>query len=101
MNKTKRNETKHTPGPWSVEKSNLGPEIWNQNTRVARVNINHEYHADMVDDQANARLIAAAPELLEALEAILEAMPAQMSLDGEQLRSDAIAAIRKATGGDR
>lgn len=62
--------TKHTPGPWRVEQDgNMNPNLtfricgpWIHRKSSAR----QPYHA-LADTEANARLIAAAPELLEAL----------------------------------
>ncbi len=54
------NETKHTPGPWALHADhaiNGGHQIWGDGCLVA----------DVATD-ANARLIAAAPDLLAALE---------------------------------
>ena len=53
-------ETKYTPGPWEVNPSSAGTPFWvalNQNGNIAAMQIIGE---------ANARLIAVAPELLEA-----------------------------------
>jgi len=69
---------KHTPGPWKQGKS--GGISWyniyanNETVRVARVfdpspAPNHKAEGFEIEE-ANARLIAAAPELLEALEEI-------------------------------
>lgn len=67
--------SKHTPGPWRVSAAPLTPDV---STRWIEV-----YSVDPCDDvasvtggnlktaQANARLIAAAPDLLAALEEIL------------------------------
>lgn len=60
------NETKHTPGPWKVNQSStrfelLGPDVF----PILRIN------GGMVPIEANARLIAAAPELLDALKALV------------------------------
>lgn len=74
--------TKHTPGPWKVEVHKDGQlpdwnsqtkhtEIWSQNTHVATI---HEHVRKNSPDAANARLIAAAPEMLEALKLVNEAM---------------------------
>lgn len=56
---------KHTPGPWIVSGVDGYWAIWNQNTHIATINVDHE-PATVVDDDANAKLISAAPELLEA-----------------------------------
>lgn len=69
------NTKKHTPGPWKVSpllsaSENhrgfhiISPDGW----RLAQV---QPYDEDGVQGGANAQLIAAAPELLEALEAAL------------------------------
>lgn len=70
MNETET--VKHTPGPWEIGESNLPTELHAAAinavgpipTRIAEV-----LSADLFP--ANARLIAAAPELLEACEALM------------------------------
>lgn len=57
-------ETKHTPGEWrTVYESKTGTVVKTGEKTIAKVfrNIN------LIEINANARLIAAAPELLEAL----------------------------------
>lgn len=69
------NNPKHTPGPWSVlYSSNKYPSIHAGETKTP-IAVLYEYVSetdrDLLDNaEANARLIAAAPELLEALENI-------------------------------
>jgi hypothetical protein len=63
--------TQHTPGPWVVyDDSNDGKtnriEIAARGKTVARI-----YHSVPEEDLLNARLIAAAPDLLEALHGLL------------------------------
>ena len=68
-------DTKHTPGPWYADdlEPNLG--IWSEQTGalVARTQVGqHEDCGILItssEEEANARLIAAAPDMLEALEA--------------------------------
>jgi len=93
--------TKHTPGPWdksgSVIKSLAGSD-----RKVADVRVGDE------EGQANAKLIAAAPELLATLQAFERIsdiwLPATASEEHEgemqalhQARNDMLAAIAKAT----
>lgn len=74
-------EVKYTRGPWRAE----GPSIWNDYGCVC-VSVN---------TAANARLIAAAPELLEALQGVLRVA------DRETIEFDAArAAIAKALGNE-
>lgn len=62
--------TKHTPGPWGI--------IWTNGTIVIDANGGKTDIAHVVNrvnrdiTEANARLIAAAPELLSALRSILD-----------------------------
>jgi hypothetical protein len=60
---------KHTKGPWRVGQS-YGPTVYIEPS-VASVNAHKNSRSEI---EANARLIAAAPELLEALDALLTAM---------------------------
>jgi len=73
------NEAKHTPGPWSYD-CEMGFVL-----SEAR-DIIHEDHGIMTDDEdrANARLIAAAPELLAELERSL--IEIVTLIDREKLR---------------
>jgi hypothetical protein len=74
--------SKHTPGPWEVypfitsqvtgdEVSEAGPDTFIQ-FRVQTA-AEHCCLADVIQSPADARLIAAAPELLSALEMIRDA----------------------------
>ncbi len=57
-------ETKHTPGPWFVQKEAIKP-------RVGITAMSGQFITWAMDDGPNAHLIAAAPELLEALRTAL------------------------------
>ena len=69
-------ENKHTPGPWEVH-SLQGAYYWVSDAESDGQTVcvfNHR-EMDRPDEiPANARLIAAAPDLLEACEASLEAL---------------------------
>lgn len=107
----KHSKPKHTPGPWKVENhtEHTGPyasqrlEIWSNNRHIGQVN---EHVDDLSIDEANAALIAAAPEMLAALERILIEIPyvngkvdKTMKVTHSQIALDAInAAIQKAKG---
>lgn len=58
-------DTKHTPGPWSVF---FGDQIGTKDCHIAQV---HSEGRTMTAEQraANARLLAAAPDMLAALRA--------------------------------
>jgi len=58
---------KHTPGPWAVDGKGSQAIVRANDLRI--VSIRHRLDGD--EHEANARLIAAAPELLEALRSIL------------------------------
>jgi hypothetical protein len=68
----------HTPGPWRVFGDSIRQEDgtpWCESHPICRVaNANGAVADDCVDpdSDANARLIAAAPELLEAVEALVK-----------------------------
>ena len=58
--------SKHTPGPWN----RLGTVVWDE--KMGRVVAQCATTLNQMQaDDANARLIAAAPDLLEALKEIL------------------------------
>ena len=92
-------ETKHTPGPWKTSYTNLSVVIAENGAVVARASKLN----GLVNLQANARLIAAAPELLEALESIAsmydyEASCGDLASRLYEATCLARAAIAKATG---
>lgn len=74
--------TTHTPGPWHVEGNTV---VSTAAIRVAVIDT-PRIHAAVTDEdsEANGRLIAAAPDLLAALEAIVDdarALPVPMGPD--------------------
>lgn len=89
----------HTPGPWRVAEYNSeggdNDVIDSSNRLIAEVN---EW-GNTTSTSPNAALIAAAPELLEALGVILTLMPEHGNLPIEQaIIRKAHAAIAKAKG---
>jgi hypothetical protein len=65
----------HTPGPWAISEQNDSDKSWKaevystiSDEGVARVGY---FDTIRSEDLANARLIAAAPDLLAALESLL------------------------------
>ncbi|CAB5567667.1 MULTISPECIES: hypothetical protein [Providencia] len=95
-------EFKGTPGPWVIDEWSM-TGINSESKHVALVNYSHHGLPNDVygdEHEANANLIAAAPELLEALIELTES--AKEAIDGLGDLSDAIdtakAAIAKALG---
>jgi hypothetical protein len=90
----------HTPGPWWVEDSDHpmgeGREVYDGFGRTASV------YGDSPTAEANARLIAAAPEMLAALIEAYTAITYMMSNDdcggASSALDQVIAAIAKAEG---
>jgi hypothetical protein len=95
---------KHTPGPWEAEARQHGLAIYaNYDTApseyLALINGYEGSKEDRERNRANARLISAAPELLAALERVLECHRLKISLDTNAAALEqARAAIRKAKG---
>lgn len=96
-------EAKHTKGPWKIEPPHTSIRIAGP---MSRVNIICEVTASAYageapeynqEDRANARLIASAPELLEAVEELYEAIDSSIELTPDLLQKVA-GVIRKAKG---
>lgn len=95
---------KHTPGPWTF--GHWGNDFWvgtnsaGLSGKVAKVI--WDMGEEVAEGRENARLIAAAPELLEALKVITDHFEARMA-DNENATwydsyNNACAAIAKAEG---
>jgi hypothetical protein len=101
----------HTPGPWTLERvpiesrggSNTAWKIGPFCACLYDDWRNRENGIGEAEAEANARLIAAAPELLEACKAILTLEELEMGDDSllppEHPKAMVYAAIAKATGG--
>lgn len=89
---------KHTPGPWEIERYSGGLIQIVGDVRIVsddEENVTTVVEAVARGDEANARLIAAAPELLEALQVCIQQITALCSAD--DVPDQARAAIAKAT----
>jgi hypothetical protein len=93
--------SKHTPGPWQIAsngKAGSTYRIWrNDPDNTEETNRGYACIAPHVHGEANAHLVAAAPDLLQAL------IDVKLALDGFQPVNDAIHAqvmnaLAKATG---
>jgi len=96
---------KHTPGPWTLrQESDRFIHIVEPNSDAGIAAVLTEHDEDgLAIDQANARLIAAAPELLEALKSVVKTHGLKTAGGTGQLSLGDIARfqdlITKATGG--
>lgn len=96
----------HTAGPWQVASDgSLGTVETESGVVIAQAMQVRPRAQDMkhVERMANARLIAAAPDLLKALRGMLSAWNMVCDANGFerdhiQQQKDAVAAIAKATG---
>ena len=95
------NESNHTPGEWEIRDNDYFPnqktiETDGSSRVIAVIDKSDE------EDLANARLIAAAPELLAALMVLVdharEAYPHFEDTRGQRDIGEALAAIAKAKG---
>ena len=100
---------KHTPAPWKLTLINPGPskgsvfEHWrigNEEAGNAIVAECYDWTLNKSERDANARLIAAAPELLEALEGLIHSVEHEVEPHGRMVDGivNASAAIAKAKG---
>jgi deoxycytidylate deaminase len=84
---------KHTPGPWG----------WYYGGCLIGTASNGQPHhitkCEAISNSADSRLIAAAPELLAALETVVRRIDAD-EVDRD-LRAELVALIAKATGGSK
>jgi len=103
----------HTPGPWNADKNFMGPDTYGDGNSIPVfprgggvaicdvVAVTGE-GLSMPDVQAraeaNARLISAAPDLLEALQMLLQQEPREADSYDRAMWENARAAIAKATG---
>ena len=94
---------KHTPGPWLTDRNNVHSgqiatvhhclnndwvEIWSSKTPIGET-----------EQEANARLIAVSPELLEALEKVIDEWQYGSSIEeANEVYTKAKEAIAKAKG---
>ena len=112
-----KTDAKHTPGPWMTQRSHSGRTIYAETqrdfeikeTRILAFMVRNEAQFPVEQSDANARLIAAAPELLAELREIeskLSALLCERVLDStlpefyevRNARNSARVAISKAEG---
>lgn len=96
----------HTPGPWKIENSPAPDQgEWHYWAVVGERGVITSVGAaqqrgpiDMDSNHANAKLIAAAPDLLDALEQIIDDMGSDGLSCCQYAKDRALAAYEKATG---
>lgn len=98
------NKQKHTPGPWTIEENAIisankwliPPDKYGPGVRQKIIDLTGAMGGDNTD--ADARLISAAPDMLEALQAIVALSQDQGRANLPMCANMARAAIAKATG---
>ena len=98
----------HTPGPWAIVDRDDSLVIKTESQAKTKYGASRyaclggfDRHDDKqyAEAKANARLIAAAPDLLDALSVLVELVSFQICGDDHPAIINARAAIAKATGG--
>jgi len=85
----------HTPGPWHPVTLGASPDhAWAIDSELHEVARLPEWPDNQAEAEANARLIAAAPEMLAALQSLAHPMASDEDLQ------NALAVIAKVKGGD-
>ena len=85
----------HTPGPWHPVTLGASPDhSWAIDSELHEVARLSEWPDNQAEAEANARLIAAAPDLLAALQSLTHPMASDEDL------SHALTVIAKVKGGD-
>lgn len=98
--------SKHTPGPWSVyevkseyERRNFDRSFGSISQKTGNpIHLGRVYNVIGVDIDANAHLIAAAPDMLEALELCENALVTGAQNDAAEALEAALGALAKARG---
>jgi hypothetical protein len=95
-------ETTYTPGPWKID-TRTGLVIWGNPGSVCRIPIGDcRTPAKLREADANAHMIAAAPDMLMALkhaqQALAQSSVEKFEIDGKQAGEVVRAAIAKAMG---
>jgi len=85
-------KTKHTPGPWEIEPHSTIDKEFNVGPGIS---VDYD-DVDHAEQDANAKLIAAAPDLLEALNYCISVFDAQLD-QKEPYYIQAVKAIKRAT----
>jgi hypothetical protein len=88
---------RHTPGPWRMTFEPPTPDYEYPYMRLSAGADDDFFEITGIIQEANARLIAAAPDLLEALRGIIRADNDYDGIGTTEMKA-ARAAIRKATG---
>ena len=97
------NDARHTPGPWKAVEAAYNPPgwLWVQNGPGALLaDVHQNVNIPLDARNANARLMAAAPELLEALQEIITAADGEGWSQLDAGFTKARAAVAKALGDD-
>jgi hypothetical protein len=99
--------TQHTPGPWGAVDCAHDysiQEIHDVNGDIVAVAVREEHNEDSTETTQNARLIAAAPEMLSALKLAIHALNRarrfqvpSVEMDSYEIATIVDAAIKKAT----
>ena len=102
--------TTHTSGPWCAEKLDASPDhSWAIDSELVEIARLLEWPDHQAEAEANARLIAAAPEMLEALVGLRDYLqtlagevqiPSSLYLQGKRAMDYAEVALAKAKGGE-
>ena len=105
MSETKE-QGKHTPGPWKIAEEDVTANLngWRRNFILVHSTVYNHGQTALVPNgmdergEANASLIAAAPELLEALRNCVDGLGCQPGYVNTLALTRAQAAIAKAEG---
>lgn len=90
----------YTPGPWIIQDYRIGPLLKEPDQSYGMLlPVAYIEQYDYPNHKSNAALIAAAPELLEAIEAVNQHLCYGISGTIDALKDISSAAIAKAKGG--